>query len=211
MINKKVDTIVLPKANVRDVEFLDKFLLKMELERNILKTINIIPIIETCEAVNQINEIVKINRVNGLLLGGEDLTNDLEVSRTIDGWEIFYPRTKIAYACKARGIDAIDTPYINTLDEEGLILDTKKAKSLGLNAKCAIHPNQVSVINEILSPSIEEIEYASRVMIAVEKSNDKGVFSLDGKMIDKPIINKAKKVLEKAKKFGLKVGAKDEK
>ena len=70
MINKKVDTIVLPKANVRDVEFLDKFLLKMELERNILKTINIIPIIETCEAVNQINEIVKINRVNGLLLGG---------------------------------------------------------------------------------------------------------------------------------------------
>ena len=48
-------------------------------------------------------------------------------------------------------------------------------------------------------------------MIAVEKSNDKGVFSLDGKMIDKPIINKAKKVLEKAKKFGLKVGAKDEK
>ena len=206
IISRKIDTIILPKATRSSVELLDKVLLKMELERNILKTINIIPIIETCETVNQIDEIASNSRVNGILLGGEDLTNDLEVNRTIDGWEIFYPRTKIAYACKARGIDAIDTPFTNTLDDDGLIKEIKWIKSLGLNAKCAIHPNQVSAINELLSPSIEEIDYATRVMKALESNKEQGVFSLDGKMIDKPIIEKAKKVIKKAKKFNLIVG-----
>ena len=108
-------------------------------------------------------------------------------------------------ACKAYKIDAIDTPFTDTNDEEGLIKDTRFAKSLGMNAKSAIHPNQIDVINKIFTPTEKEIEYAKRVLLARDEAFAKGlgVFSLDGKMVDKPVIERALKVIEKAKRFGV--------
>jgi citrate lyase subunit beta/citryl-CoA lyase len=205
IVSRKVDTIVLPKASVEAIKTLDKILLRYELDRSLNKNLEIIPIIETTAAVSEIEQIAALPRVSGILLGAEDLTSDLEVKRTLGGQEIFYPRVKIAYACKANKIDAIDTPFTNTKDEAGLKADCETAYSLGLNAKSAIHPNQISVINEIFSPSLKDIEYARKVVMATEeaKKQNKGVFSLDGKMIDKPIIERAEKVLAKAKKFNL--------
>jgi citrate lyase subunit beta/citryl-CoA lyase len=205
IISRKIDTIVLPKASLETLSVLDKILLKFELDRNLNKNLSVIPIIETTKAVSEIEQIAALSRVSGILLGAEDLTSDLEVKRTPSGQEIFYPRVKIAYACKARKIDAIDTPFTNTKDEIGLKKDCEVAASLGLNAKCAIHPNQINTINEVFSPSLKDIEYAHKVIMATQEAKklNKGVFSLDGKMIDKPIIERAEKVLLKAKKFNL--------
>ena len=201
----KIDTIMLPKANVATLIELDKILGNLEKEKNLKKRINVIPIIELTSSVLEIEEIVKQNRVNGVLLGAEDLTSDLDVQRTKQGDEILYPRMRLAVACAAYKIDSIDTPFTDTTDESGLVMDCKKALGLGFTSKSAIHPSQVPFINDIFVPSPEKIKWALRVQAATEEANKKGlgVFSLDGKMVDKPVIDRANKILVKAKRYNL--------
>ena len=174
-------------------------------QKNLKKTINIIPIIELTASVLEIDQIVKQNRVNGVLLGAEDLTSDLDVQRTKQGDEILYPRMRLAVACAAYKIDSIDTPFTDTTDESGLVADCKKALGLGFTSKSAIHPSQVTFINDIFVPSPDKIKWALRVQSATEEANKKGlgVFSLDGKMVDKPVIDRANKILVKAKRYNL--------
>lgn len=203
IVNDNIDSIMVPKANIEELNKLSLILDKYEEKRLMKKKIKLIPIIELASSLLEVEDIAKLKRVDGILLGAEDLTSDMEVERTKEATEIFYPRAKIAFACISEKIDAIDTPYTNTLDEEGLYKDCQLAKSIGLNAKACIHPNQVDLVNEVFSPSKKQIEYAKRVIDATLQNENKGAFSLDGKMIDKPIIERCKKVLEKAKRFGL--------
>ena len=153
----------------------------------------------------EVDVIDSLPRVNGILLGAEDFTKDLEVKRTKEGKEILYARSRIIVACKAYKIDAIDTPFTDTLDMEGLVKDVTYVKELGMNAKSAIHPNQIEAINNAFTPTKQEIEYAQRVLIARDEAFSKGlgVFSLDGKMVDAPVIARAETVIKKATKFGV--------
>jgi citrate lyase subunit beta / citryl-CoA lyase len=205
VVSDEIDTIMLPKATTNSLKELDLLLTQIEKKKKLNKKINVIAIIESAKSLVEINEIAKANRVNGLLLGAEDLTLDLEVIRSDDGLEILIPRSLVIIAAKANQIDAIDTPYTNTKFETGLIKDSHLAKSLGMNAKAAIHPLQVELINQIFSPTKKEIEDAKKILdleLDAIKEN-KGAFSIDGKMIDKPIILRATKTIEKAKKWNL--------
>jgi citrate lyase subunit beta/citryl-CoA lyase len=202
IVSDEIDTIMLPKARVSDIVYLDKVLRQIEEKKQMAKKINIVPIIELASSLLEVERIAAEKRVNGILLGAEDLTSDMEVSRTEEGTEIFYPRAKIAMACKAFKIDAIDTPYTNVNNLEGLEKDSLVAKELGFNAKACIHPNQIDVINRIFSPTEKEILRAQKIVAAYEQEK-KGAFSLDGKMIDKPIIERSLKIIAKAKKIGL--------
>ena len=196
---ENLHTIMLPKARVVDLVTLTRMI------KDAKRDIKIIPIIEQAISLIEVEEIARFELVDGILLGAEDYTKDLEVTRTKEGNEIFYARNRIITACKAYKIDAIDTPFTDTNDNEGLVKDTLFAKSIGMNAKSAIHPNQVETINKLFTPTDREIEYAKRVLIARDEAFKKGlgVFSLDGKMVDKPVIERAEKVIEKAKKFGV--------
>ncbi|HOE06073.1 MAG TPA: CoA ester lyase [Bacilli bacterium] len=202
IVSDEIDTIMLPKARVSDIVYLDKVLRQIEEKKQMTKKINIVPIIELASSLLEVERIAAEKRVNGILLGAEDLTSDMEVSRTEEGTEIFYPRARIAMACKAFKIDAIDTPYTNVNNLEGLEKDSLVAKELGFNAKACIHPNQIDVINRIFSPTEKEILRAQKIVAAYEQEK-KGAFSLDGKMIDKPIIERSLKIIAKAKKIGL--------
>ncbi len=205
IINDRIDTVMLPKATYQDTLSFSKLLDKVSTQKHLSKTITIIPIIESAISVIEVNEIASVPRVSGLLLGGEDLATDLEVQRTEKGLEILLSRSMVVLAAKANRIDAIDTPYTHIQNEDGLIFDSKFAKGLGMNAKVCIHPNQIDTINEIFSPSQLEIDDAKKIMLALSQMdlNQKGAFSIDGKMIDKPIIERAKKLLEKAEKWKL--------
>jgi citrate lyase subunit beta/citryl-CoA lyase len=205
VVSDHIDGIVLPKAKVTDVKMLSHLLFNLEASRQMKKTVQIIPIIESAKSVLQIEKIAGLSRVTGLLLGGEDLASEMETERTKQGDEILYPREMIAFACRAEKIDAIDTPFTDTNDLEGLRADCLKASGFGLNAKAAIHPNQLDIIHECFSPSSKRIDWALRVVAAAKKASEQGlgVFSLDGRMVDKPIIERAHKVLENAAKFHL--------
>ena len=205
VVSDKIDTIMLPKATEQTLIELDQILTRLEKERNLQKKIAVIPIIESSWSVLEIEKIVKAPRVNGILLGAEDLSSDLEISRTKKGDEILYPRMRIVYACSAYKIDSIDTPFTDTNDETGLNEDCKFAVGLGFTSKAAIHPNQVGAINQAFVPTMDKIKWALRVEEANKVAMEKGlgVFSLDGKMVDKPIIERAKKILVKAKRYKL--------
>jgi len=182
---------VLPKANVKAIKLLNQ-----------VSTKKIIPIIESPLALLKVGDIAQQENVIALLFGAEDYTKELGIKRTLDATEILYARSIIAITANAYNIDAIDTPYTNKDNDEGLLIDATNAKNLGFTSKASIHPNQVDIINKVFAPSSEEITQAKRILKKSEETK-KGAFSLDGKMIDLPVIEKAKKLLEKAKKYNL--------
>lgn len=203
----RIDTILLPKASVESIHQLTNALASIEKDAQLKKRLGIIALIETPQAFFELNEIARAERVNGLLLGGEDLAMQLEVERTLEGIELLYARSQVIFAAKAYDIDAIDTPFVHVRDEEGLVQDSKRAKALGMTAKACIHPNQIDVINHIFSPNPKDIERAKKIIMAskLESNQQKGAFMLDGQMIDKPIIEKALKLIAKAKAWHLDV------
>ncbi|SPF32922.1 citrate (pro-3S)-lyase, beta subunit [Candidatus Desulfosporosinus infrequens] len=202
----KPDTLLIPKAHEEDIKLVDMMLDKIETEEGYgVGSIKIIALIETAIGLETIHEVIKASRRTvGVLLGGEDLTSDLGIMRTKEGEEIFYARNKVATACRALRVDSIDTPFTDTNDYEGLIKDTAKAKSLGLTGKAVINPRQVEIIHSVFAPTEAELKHALRILGAMEemKKEGKGVFSLDGKMIDAPVINRAKTTVELGQRLG---------
>lgn len=205
IVSDKIDGIMLPKAHVKDIKELGNILTNLEKEYNLTKKIKIIPIVELAESLLEVETMVFLDRVDGILLGAEDFSSDLEVVRTKEGEEIFYARSRIATACCAAKIDAIDTPFTDTKDVEGLEKDCLKAIKLGMKAKSCIHPNQIETVNEKFAPDKKTIEWANRILEAKVQADLKGLgaFSVDGKMVDKPIIERAQKILKKAEKYKL--------
>ncbi len=189
--NLNIAGYVLPKALPSSIDQLLKITDKQ-----------IIPIIESPMAVLRLEEIAQKEQIKGLLLGAEDLTKELNINRTLKGTEILYTRSKLVLTCNAYNIESIDTPYTNKDDEQGIYQDSLNARNLGFTSKSCIHPNHVDVINEAFSPSPEDIKQSLRIIKKAE-TNTKGAFSLDGKMVDAPIIEKAKKVIVQAKKYNL--------
>lgn len=203
----KPDAVMVTKATEEDVSRVSELLTKIEQEEGFeVGSIKIFPLIETAYGLEHIHSIIESSdRVVGILLGAEDLTADLGIKRTREGEEIFYARSKVAAACKAHQVDAIDTPFADMTDCDGFEKDVKRAKSLGVTGKAAINPRQIDTIHDIFAPSQKEIKYAQRVLHAMEEAQKegKGVFSLDGKMVDAPIIARAEDVIKKAKLAGL--------
>ncbi|MBU3188556.1 CoA ester lyase [Clostridium bowmanii] len=203
----KPDTLMIPKATEEELIAIDKILTKIESEEGFdAKSIKLIPLVETAYGLENVYSIIKsCDRIVAILLGGEDLTSDLGIVRTKPGEEIFYARNKVAVACRAMKVDSIDTPFTDTNDFDGLAIDTRKAKSLGFTGKAAISPKHIDTIHSVYAPSLKEIKHAQRVLETMEEaeSEGKGVFSLDGKMVDAPVINRAKNTVELARILGL--------
>lgn len=206
IIESQPDCILLPKANVNAVKEVVEYIQRIEETLKLTKKIPLILLIETAIGIETIYETITVSdRVIGVMLGGEDLTSELEVERTRRGHEIEYARSRVVMACTAAQVQAIDTPFTDVDDMEGLELDTQHAKSLGFKAKAVINPRQVDIIHEVLAPTIKEIEFAQGVMLAQEEALQEGlgVFSYQGKMVDLPIINRAEKTLNLARKLRL--------
>jgi citrate lyase subunit beta/citryl-CoA lyase len=198
----RIDFLLLPKISYSILPKLELILSQFENNEKTNK-IKVIGLIETVKAVNEVEKIAENKRLYGLLLGAEDLASDLEIKRTDSSEEIIYPRSKVIFAAKANNLIAIDTPYTDINNPEGLLRDVKFANQLGMKAKTAIHPNQLEVINTEFSPKESDILWAKEIIKLSETNKDKGSFQYLGKMIDKPIIARAKRILENAKSYGL--------
>ena len=169
-------------------------------------SIGLIPLLETAEGIENAYRIAKASpRVKALFLGAEDLSADLRARRTKEGREIAYSSGRILHAARAAGVDAYDTPFTDVNDDEGMEADAALARDLGFTGKAAISPRHIEAINRAFSPSEKEIEYAREVLEAIEEGRrqGKGAVSLHGKMIDKPIVDRAKRVLEMAEALGV--------
>lgn len=158
--------------------------------------------IETALGVQNVFEIAKFSkRVDAITIGGQDLTADMNIKSTKDGSGIDFARKMIVMAAKANKIDVIDTVFVDVNDEEGLRLETEYAKQIGFTGKAVINPRQIDVIHEVYMPTEEEIRKAYRIIKEFKKNKQAGigVFAIDGKMIDAPVMTRAAQVLELAR------------
>ena len=198
--------LIIPKASVEAVQVMDREVERIRQERGIEQDIRYLVIIETAMGLVEIRDIAACSpRIDGLILGAEDLTSDMGIKRTKSGKEIEYARFVVATTARAFRLDAIDTPFTDIEDVEGLLADTAFAKSIGFTGRLAINPRQVDPIQELFSPTGAEIEEADAILQAAARARSEGlgVFSHRGKMVDLPVIRRAENLLASAKKWGL--------
>ena len=158
----------------------------------------LMPWIETAQGVANAAEICRASpRIAAVCFGADDYTSDMGVPRSTDGVELLYPRSVVAVAARAAGIPAFDTPYTDFRDAEGLRREAALARQMGYRGKFAIHPGQIEAINVAFAPTPEEVEEARRIVDAYEAARalGHGATSLDGRMIDAPVVQRARNVL----------------
>lgn len=156
-------------------------------------------IIETNPGLEAAYEIAQASeRVDALLFGGVDLAADL---RCEYGWEpLLYARSRVVHAAAGAGIDVIDVPWLDLGDEAGLRQEAAASARLGFTGKGSIHPKQIPVINEIFSPSAEQVAYARKVVAAFAAA-DTGLVVVDGKLIELPVLRSMERILAKAERL----------
>jgi len=205
VIQKGIDGIVIPKvSNDNEISAVDRILLTLEQEIGIReKTIKIAASIESAIGVVNSYSIAKASdRVNMLVFGVFDFLYDmhLDYKEGNNEFEYAYARSKIPVDARAAGIEAIDGIWQKIDDSEGLKRDAALAKRLGYAGKSLIHPSQIETVHEVFIPSKSEIEWATKVVKALdeEKKNgrSKGAMRLEGKMIDAVHYKQAKAILE---------------
>ncbi len=157
--------------------------------------------IETAMGVQNVFNIAsQFVRVDAITIGGQDLTADMNIVYTPDGAGIDFARKRIVMAAKASHIDVIDTVFPDVNDEEGLRKETEYAKKIGFTGKAVINPRQIEIIHEVFTPTEEEIRKAYRIVkeFRTNSAAGVGVFAIDGKMIDAPVVARAEYILKLA-------------
>ena len=201
------DAVVVPKCENRtDVLVVENAIN----EAGLAKPVSILPMIETAKGILNAYEIASASpMVDAITFGGEDFTRDIGATRTKGGKEIFWGRSLVVIAAKAARVQALDTVFSDLSDEVGLRQDTIEIKEMGFDGRAAIHPSQIEIIHECFTPSENEMEYAVNVVCAAEKARKEGsgVAVVKGKMIDKPIIQRAEKIISFAERLGVSVPA----
>ncbi|HNS46836.1 MAG TPA: CoA ester lyase, partial [Bacteroidales bacterium] len=165
----------------------------------------LMPIIESALGVVKAYEIATAaENVVAMAIGLEDYTADLGTRRTVEGTESFFARCQLVTACRAAGLQAIDSVFSDVDDTEGLRQTVLRSKALGYDGMGCIHPRQIRVIHENYAPGIEEIEKAKRIVTAFDEAEAKGlgVVSLGSKMIDPPVVKRALKTIATAVSMG---------
>ena len=196
------DAIVIPKADERSLITADMYLDSAEKKHGFESgSIKLIPLIETAYGITHALSILSCSkRINGVILGMEDLSKDLWIVRTKYGTEARFARDTLVCCAKTCDIDVIDTPYTDIHDLDGLKYDATEARKIGFTGKTCIHPKHAEVINVAFSPTQDEIDAAKRLLAAFKKSlaAGKGACMIDGKMVDKPVAERAETLLKKA-------------
>lgn len=162
--------------------------------------------IESAKGVMNVLEIAQASdRMIGLALSAEDYTTDLKTHRYPDGAELEFARNMILNAARTAGIAAFDTVFTNMNDEEGFKREVEHIHELGFDGKSLINPRQIDVVNQIYQPSQAEIEDALDVQAAIEEAHRQGsgVISMNGQMVDRPVVLRAQRVIRLAQASGL--------
>ncbi|WP_458204691.1 HpcH/HpaI aldolase/citrate lyase family protein [Haladaptatus sp. NG-SE-30] len=190
-----LDSVMLPKTgSADDVETLARLLAEHDCE------VPVLALVETAAGVLDAKAIAEVAATDALVFGAEDLSADIGATRTDEGTEVLYAREHVVLAASAGGVDAIDTVYTDFGDTAGLREETEFAIELGYDGKMAIHPAQVDPINEAFTPAPERVEWAEKVLAAKATADEegRGVFRVDGEMIDAPLIAQAERIIEYA-------------
>ncbi len=166
----------------------------------------LMPILESALGVEHAHGIATAtDTVVALTIGLEDYTADLGVAKTAAGTESLWARQRLVNAARAAGVQAIDSVYGDVQDEEGLLAWGRAARAMGFTGMGCVHPRQIRVIHQAFAPTPTELEKARRIVEAFREAEAKGlsVVSLGSKMIDPPVVLRARRLVEHARQMGL--------
>ncbi len=202
-----LDGIILPKVeSAAQLQSVDKRLQGLEQGQKMEPGgIDLLPIIETAKGLNDISEIAGCgSRARRLSFGAVDLAKDLGLRLSEDEWELTPHRSAIVLASRAAGLEApVDTVWLQYRDQQGLRKSAARARDLGFQGKFCIHPDQVAPVNEVFTPSGEDVAKAEKIVAAFEEAEAAGSASIqvDGFFVDYPVVHQARKTLELVRKI----------
>jgi citrate lyase subunit beta/citryl-CoA lyase len=207
VVGESPDLILIPKVEESEqVREVDRMVGEIKARHGIIRPIWIMPILESALGVeNAFAVATATENVAALTIGLEDYTADLGVVKTTEGRESQYARSRVVNAARAAGVQAIDSVFSDVADMDGLRRWAEASRAAGFEGMGCIHPGQIRVIHEAFQPSAVEIEKARKVVAAFEEAQSKGlaVVSLGSKMIDPPVVQRALKLVERAKAMGV--------
>jgi citrate lyase beta subunit len=214
-----LDTIVVPKVHhPGDIHFVHRLLDGIEMNMGIGREIGIEASIESAQGLENVTGIAgSSDRIQTLVFGIADFSESIgvrlaSISGHGEGEEEIYPGhrwhfvlSRIAMAAKAHGLAAIDSPYGNFKDQDGLRRSSAMSSALGFNGKWVIHPSQIDIVNEVFSPAIEDIERAKKILRAHEEAVQagRGAIAVEGRMVDKATVRLARKIMALAEYLNL--------
>lgn len=208
VVRAGVDVIRLPKTERKeDILAVEEVI--EAVERKIGREIGATKMMAAIESpigvINAYEIASSSKRLIAIALGAEDYVTNMKTKRYANGLELLGARTQIIIAARAAGIYAIDTVYTEVDNEEGFKNEVELIKQLGFDGKSVINPRQIPLVNQVYTPSPEEIKKSVNVIRAAKEAEERGlgVISLNGKMIDKPIVDRAERVLQLATAVGL--------
>ena len=205
----KPNLIRMPKIeDISEIELVAQAIEKTEKEYGWPEgTINIIGAIESVKGLYNVREMCKHPRMVAIALGAEDFIANIKTNRTKYGIELYYCREQILMAARDAEIQCLDTVYSDIKDMDTFRDEVTKSRDMGFDGKSCIHPKQVAEVHKIYTPSDKDIAKALKVLDAFEASlsANKGVLNVDGKMIDKPIVVRAQRIIDQAKAAGVDV------
>lgn len=208
IVKAKPDIIRLPKTEKpEDIIEADKLITEIE-EKNGMEygTVKLMAAIESALGIINAYKIATASpRLVAIAIGAEDFVTDMKTTRSPEGIEVLSARSQVLLAARAAGIYALDTVYSDVNNMEGFVNEVKLIKQLGFDGKSVIHPKQIQPVHDIYTPTQKEIEKSIRVLHAIEEAEKKGsgVIALDGKMIDGPIVDRARRVIDLAVATGV--------
>jgi citrate lyase subunit beta/citryl-CoA lyase len=200
------DLVLIPKVERPDqVGEADRLMRELKVSNGIDRAIWLMPILESALGIENAFAIATVTpNVCALTIGLEDYTADLGVVKTLEGRESQYARTRVVNAAKAAGVQAIDSVFSDVGDLAGLRLWGESSRALGFEGMGCIHPSQIPVVHEAFAPTQAEIEKALKIVAAFEDAQQRGlaVVSLGSKMIDPPVVERARRLVARAKAMG---------
>ena len=156
-------------------------------------------IIETNASLESVYDIARASpRIDALFFGGVDMAAEL---RCRNAWEpLLYARSRVVHAAASAGIDAIDVPYLDLENPDGMAAEARLARELGFSGKGSIHPKQIPILNDVFTPTAVEIAHAERILNAFAEA-DTGLVVVDGKLIEKPVLREMQRILAIAERI----------
>jgi citrate lyase subunit beta-like protein len=201
------DGIVIPKVETPiQIKWVSQQIKLIETENNWEPgKIAILAIVESAQGIINLAEIAEADRrLQALIFGAEDLAADIGARRTREASEVFYARSAVVLHAKAAGLQAIDLVCMDFSDLTRLRAETIQGLNMGYTGKQTIHPLQITVVQDIFTPTEAEIAEATNILLAYNKhlENGIGAFAIDGMLIDAPVIRAANNILERARTSG---------
>jgi citrate lyase subunit beta/citryl-CoA lyase len=207
IVPQSPDLILIPKVETAaPVTEVSDAITRIAKQSGVTTPIWLMPILESALGIENAFPIaLASDRIAGITIGLEDYTADLGVTKTMTGNESLFARMRVANAAHAAHVQAIDSVYGDVADVDGLQHWGEASGAMGFEGMGCIHPMQIEIIHRAFAPSPSELEKAQKIVAAYEDAQSRGlgVVSLGSKMIDAPVVQRALKLVERAKRMGL--------